>query len=451
MSILISPTTRTEAQQPSPAAELMDVISFTPAITERLVLDEAGRSFEPLQLTPNKDIVQQAGLLMRHEPVGGAESQISENARQLRALALDQLNRVLTSAGSTRSLLQSLRSEARARNDQCAQHYRRVNQRFTTIQEQLHRWQAQNGRRSGDAGGGLLHWLFGGEERLSLPEAISVWNERERLARDRAAWRAALDLHAWFLITVTDLFNQLDDLLAAARQLRARVEHERGRLRLSSSVFAPWTLRIEPQAVCDALVATIDAEGVAAELLRRQTQAGDVSAMAPHVRELARQEAEQRLASLTIADLIDLDARSGGASDPDPLLLAGQSLLETLQRPSWQISHRARPRVETMQVTPDGAPVYSMEGLSTAAYGDGHDRLGFVQVYLGVAKDDLTLLREGAEAFQAMLQQRNLYVLDDLAQSWSCRQPAAQTPSAAPPEINGQEGANGKADIEIVM
>ncbi len=95
-------------------------------------------------------------------------------------------------------------------------------------------------------------------------------------------------------------------------------------------------------------------------------------------------------------------------------------------------------------MTPDGAPIYSMDGLSSAAYGDTPDRLGFVQVQLGVAKDDLLLLRESEEAFQAALRQRNLYVLDDLALAWECSHAAIQSPAeplaepGAPPSTNGR-------------
>jgi hypothetical protein len=104
--------------------------------------------------------------------------------------------------------------------------------------------------------------------------------------------------------------------------------------------------------------------------------------------------------------------------DEHPLILIGRALLDSVQRPTWQLARSARPRVETLQITPDGTPVYSLDGIGSASYGDGYDRLGFVQVQLGVAKDDLTLLRDGDEALQAALQQRNLFVIEELAQAW---------------------------------
>ena len=41
-----------------------------------------------------------------------------------------------------------------------------------------------------------------------------------------------------------------------------------------------------------------------------------------------------------------------------------------------------------------------------------------MQVQLGVARDDLALIRDDDEAFAAALRQRNLFALDDLAQAW---------------------------------
>jgi hypothetical protein len=81
-----------------------------------------------------------------------------------------------------------------------------------------------------------------------------------------------------------------------------------------------------------------------------------------------------------------------------------------------------------------------MDGLHSAAYGGNLDRLGFVQVQLGVALDDLTLLRDTDESFQAALQQRNLYVLDDLAQQAAVAVGSTPTGASVPADAstNGQ-------------
>lgn len=180
----------------------------------------------------------------------------------------------------------------------------------------------------------------------------------------------------------------------------------------------------------------VNDDRLVAELLRRLGSSGGPAALAEQVLALARTEAERGLQGRSVVDLVALEAGAvDGADDADPLLLVGQALLDALERSTWQLSRRARPRRETIQVTPDGAPAYSLEGLGSAAYGGGLDRLGFVQVQLGVAIDDLLLLHDGTEAFQAALRQRNLYVLDDLARAWEDAH-AAEKRAPVPDSLN---------------
>ena len=209
----------------------------------------------------------------------------------------------------------------------------------------------------------------------------------------------------------------LDDLLAEARRLRGLAEQQADRQR-QAAVYAPWTWQIEPRIAAAALIARAELTPLVADLLGRQAEDA-ADGLEGHLRAIVDAEAARLLDGLSIADFADLEAGAAeAAADDDPLILIGRALLDRAQQPTWQVTRGARPRVETLQVTPDGTPVYSLDGLASASYGDGHDRLGFVQVQLGVAKDELTLLRDGDAAFQEALQQRNLFAIEELAQAW---------------------------------
>lgn len=65
------------------AGEVLNGLGITGALPELLLQDASGRSFEPIQLSPDHDLAEQFGLLIRAEPVGGAEQLILENRQRL--------------------------------------------------------------------------------------------------------------------------------------------------------------------------------------------------------------------------------------------------------------------------------------------------------------------------------------------------------------------------------
>jgi hypothetical protein len=438
------------APETSPVGELLNAIGLTARLPERLTQDAAGRSFEPVQLSPSPEVVQQVTLLLRRESIGGAEPLIRDTGRQLREQALGQLNRALAgTSASTRSFLHDLLVETRVRMQLLTTPAQQIEQTYARTQERLQHWQDQAGQRSGSLGADLWRWLVGGHERLSLPEVIALWNQRESQAVQRAATAEALAIVGWFLDTIQNLLTNLDELLAQARRLHAAAEADVQRLRRPAPSYAPWTAQLDTRVIAEALLGPLMFDGLLAELLRRMTEAGGATALAGQIQELAHREAERHLTALSITDLIELEARAAGIDpDGDPLVLVGQALLDALGRPIWQVTRNARPRIETLQVTPDGAPIYSMDGLGSAAYGAGAERLGFVAVQLGVAKDELALVRDGDEAFQHTLAQRNLYVLDDLAQGWENAHPATEPAPASMPAEQPQR-LNGRLDAVV--
>jgi hypothetical protein len=402
----------------TPVPDLLDRMGFTADLPERLCQDAQGRTFEPVQLNLGEDLVAQVSLLLRREPVGGAEPQIAENQDRMQTQALQQAHRFLAGGtGSPRSVVQEILHDTRTRKATLEAQQQRVEQDYLTVQERLHPWQERMGKRSGSLTSDLWRWLVGGAGQLSLPEAGTLWNEREYLALRRATVTAALAVYDRVLQDLEDLARHLDDLLTQARRRQHTLRQQTADLTDSDAVFAPWTVRIAPQVVSTALLERVDLDGLVQDLLQQlNTDPGD-TAFTTHVHALACQAAARQMDVLSMPDMIDLDAQaSGDALDDDPVLLVGHALLAALQQPTWQLVRGARPRNDMVQVTPDGTPAYRMDGLHSAAYGGHLDRLGFVQVQLGVALDDLALLGDTDESFQAALQQRNLYVLDDLAQ-----------------------------------
>jgi hypothetical protein len=410
--------TRAEPQpgrEPSSASDVLDTLGLTITLPERLRQDATRRAFEPAEISQSGDLMAHLALLLRREPMGGAEPQIRDNQRQAQEQVLPVLNRMLVGSGnSTHSLLDALAQEARVRKEQFESAFTQADSRFRTTQQRLHRWQEQAGQRSGSLGADMWRWLVGGQDRLSLPEVVALWNEREHLAVHRAAHRAALDICLFTLDTITSLLSNLDAVIAEMRQTVAVLHQEIDALRQPSTVYAPWTLRVDPLVVANTLAAQADSETLLTDLLRRLTE-HDGTALADLVKAIAGAEARRLAQRHTLADMIILDLSAGGEVDGDPLILVGQGLLDALHHPTWQMARGARLRSETIQITPDGTPLYSLEGLTTAAYGGDQDRVGFVEIQLGGAIDDLLLLRDSDPSFQAMLRQRNLYVLDDLA------------------------------------
>jgi len=428
------------------AAELLDAMGMTMALPEMLTQDALGRQFEPEQMNIQGDLVGQFTLL-RIDPLGGAEPQIYENRRRIEALAGQQFHHALANmADSPRSLLHTLLAEARTRKDSLDAAYAQANDMYTRLQARLHTWQRRTEQRtSGTAT--IWRWLLGGGDQLSVVEAAMLWNERELLALQRAALQSAVGIAVRLVELIAQLLAQLDTRLNQARQARAQLARVRTQLAQAPALYAPWTYRVLPQAVVGALKSRVALDGLLADVLRQLAEPGELDLIAL-VGTRARQATDQALASVEIADLIELDAGAEGAPDSDPLVPIGQTLLEYTQRAAWQLVRGARSRVETLQVTADGTPLFSLDGLQSAASGGDSWWMGFVAVQLAVAHEDLALWRDGDAVFQATLRQRNLYVIDDLALAWETAQstPVSPTSADAPPD---QVAYNGQHDQPV--
>ena len=425
------------------AGEVLNGLGITGALPELLLQDASGRSFEPIQLSPDHDLAEQFGLLIRAEPVGGAEQLIFENRQRLAQAAELQLSRVLASVSQApRSCLSELARAARGRLDRLTERFEQIDLPFRQSQERLQRWQARQSDDDQGAGGTLWRWLFGGGEQISLPEAVALWNKREYQALQRSALLAAIAIASSVVEQLSTMLAQVDARLTEADAALAALRAEQARLEQAAPGVSPWTIGLHTPAIASALAEQSESATLLAELLGRFAKASETP-LAEHARALAAAAAEQQLARLSIAEVIELEARAGEGADDDPLVPLGQSLLAQVQEPTWQLARGARPRAETLQVTPDGAPLYSLEGLGSAAYGGDQLCLAFIQVQLSVAQEELALLNADEQAFQTALSQRNLYVVPELAEAWEQRQlasPAAHANGHAPAIALSEEG-----------
>lgn len=416
------------------ADEQLDAFGLTHALPEALIQDASGRAFEPFQLSPERDLAEQFALLLRSEPVGGAEMLIAENQQRANTRINQQLRRALAAAREApRSLFQNILERARERREPLAAQLAQLDEQYQRTQERLQAWQGRQRDPEQGFGGAIVRWLLGGEDRLSLPEAIGLWNQREHVAARRAALQAATQCFAGLIETLSALIAQIDARLAEARAARTLAQRSYEQACRPAATYSPWTLHINAAIVADSVLAQADPPVLAADLLARLAEAAG-GALIQAVQVLAAQAATDMLAPLTIADLMAREAQAHDTNSADPLLPIGQALLDLAQLPSWQLARSARPRTETLQITPDGQPIYQLEGLSSAAYGGDTTCLGFVQVQIGVAKADLALLRDDDESYRAALRQRNLFVLEELALAWA-------------PDASADVAANGHAPL----
>lgn len=430
----------------SPGRDLCAALGLTDGLAERLALDGSGRPFTPsaLDLADPAAFPAELELLMRPDPVGGFEPLLQANRERLTAEALARVHERLATgaeAGAARALLVDLQQELRRLRARLDEQAAELGRSYEGAHAALRAWQEASGRKPGLLRN-LAAWLIGGPEQISVPQAAALFNERERLALGRAAVAAASAVIGRAADETAALLERQEALLraldAATETARARLDD----LPAQGAGYGPWSWRGSPTAVAAQLAAGGAADRLAAALLGRLIADGDLERLAEHSAELAAGAADELIAGLSLARCIELEAGAGESGDLDPLVLVGQRLLAELEeRPSWRLRRSSRPRTEVVQVTPDGAPVYQLEGLGTAAYGQGGERIGFVRVDLGVAIEDLQLMHEGDELFRHALEQRNLFLIEELAAP--APGPEAASAGPAPNGLVATAGAEG--------
>jgi len=418
----------------TPAQELLAAAGLDERLAELLARDAAEHRFEPVALGLSDDpaaLAEQMALLTRAEPVGGAEPLVRANQRRLgEAFGQRMRQRLLAQSRgmSSQDFLIALQAELRRLRDHAALSKGEADEEYERVQRSLRAWQTATREQPGLLRG-LAGWLLGTSSQLALPQAAALWNDRERLTLARHATTAAVALLSQL---AEELGLLIDNQQAAAAHARAGAAQLRERLddqaRLREG-YEPWAWRGDADAIAVRLARRVDNDLLAERLAETLSSAAGLAGLEAAAQALAVATTDRLLSGMEIAQLIEAEADEEELAGSDPLVLVGQHLLTLVdQQPSWRLTRGAHPRVETVQITTDGTPLFRLDGLQTAAFGGGADRLGCMQVELEVSIDELALLHDGDGSFAAALALRNFYVLDELAASYETLPSAARTP-----------------------
>lgn len=423
---------RAETTSSSEAQEFLDALELTRDLPHRLIQDEAGRPFEPVHigLTQEGRTLPEQITLLLGDPVGGAEMLIQANEDRLLERAQRRLyHHLAASPGGIprRDFLLALEDEVRARRQALERALERVNSAYDEADKIVKQWQKQ--KLNQHSGGGWMQTVlnffvlnfFGG--KVTLPQAVTAWNQREKLHLQQQTHTAAIRVLARFLDGVSYLVEHLEALAGQVQRLQYEVEGRIDALGTPPTWYRPWAYEASVPNIVEARLQQIDTGALVARVLDLVRQGEGDADLAQAVRAVAQEEAA-RLKSLGLVQLIELEAQAQATmlDNADPLVVVGQGLLEELNsHPSCQLFPTAGTTPEeALQVTSDGQPIYRLAGLNTASYGVP-DRLGFVYVRRGIALSELRAYYEGHEPFQAVQSQHNIHVLEDLAEEWESR------------------------------
>lgn len=425
----------------SPAQELLAAASIDENLAELLLMDVTGHPFEPVALALSDEpaaLAEQMALLTRAEPVGGAEPLVRANQRRIGELFRQRLHQRLLTRGravTSHTLLAELQAELRRLRDHASLQSDEADEEYELVQRSLRAWQIATRDQPGLLRG-LAGWLFGTSSQIALPQAVALWNDRERLALARLAAGAGATLLSQLTEELGRLVDNQQAAAGTARTLACRLREDLAELSRAPDGYGPWAWRGDVGALAARLADQADHDLLAERLAETLSGPSAPDGLETSARALAEAAADRLLVGMSFTQLVEAEAAGEELDGADGLLLLGRRLLSLVdQRPSWRLARGARPRVETMQITADGAPVFRLEDLQTAAFGGPDDRLGCMQVELEVSSDELALLRDSDGAFAAALALRNFYVLDELAAAW-------EQPPAAP---EGSPAANGAA------
>jgi hypothetical protein len=426
---------------PSAAEAFCDANGLTEHLPEALATQADGQRFEPVQIRLDQDptlLPDSLALLHRTRPVGGYARLIRDNQQRLLSNVLQQLDERIAEydrTGESAVFLRDLHHQVQQRQEQLQRRAEDLDAEYEHTRATVKDWQEHQAERGGVLRK-MLAWGFGSDTRLSLPEVMAAWNKREHLALDRASVAAAIEICSRLSERISSILAVRTAVALIARRCAEQAAQQFHLLAEVDDEQLPWTWRSDPATLAGHLAPRANLDALAAQILTRLSPEVEHAALRTQAAELAQAESERLLDGLTMVQLIEAEAGTISADEElDPVVLVGRSLLEQLDtQAGWRLARHARPRQETVQITADGSPLFRLDGLRSAAYGDDVDRFGFVQVELEVAIEDLALIRDSSERFAQAQAERNFYVLDALAESWDERQEAESPPSEAPVE-----------------
>ncbi len=416
-----------ETQTISFGARFLQAQGITRELPKTLLTKPNGQPFAEIALgltnqSPQQpNWLQQVEYLMRQEPIGGWEALVLENKEIISEQAILQLSKRIaepTGEISVRQFLADVGDAASKLKREFDEQHKQATERFSQAQARLGKWQQEYGREKNVLAQlvTLGSALLGGS--ISVHDAGQTFNRRETFAKWRDAFSAASEITAQLIETTDSYARNLDALVQAARHAAETVAIQRAQFANELAKARPYSYTVDYAQLAELVCEGASDASILAELLSVLRAQGSEQLLEQSAA-LARRDAGRLLGARDLTQWIEMEAQAitGMESEIDPVVLVAEKLVNhvTAEQPTWQLTRQARPRVQVLQITPNGEMLFNHPDLTSARYGERTDRLGFLQAQMQVSLDELRLIHEGAESFQQARARREYFVLEQVA------------------------------------
>ena len=426
------PKTNTRRAQAEPqtislGARFLQTHSITRELPKTLLTKPNGQPFAEIALgltnhSPQQpNWLQQVEYLMRQEPIGGWEALALENKEIISDQAIVQLSKRLAEPNgeiSVRQFLADVGEAASKLKREFDEQQQQAAERFSQAQARLAKWQQEYGRDKSvlaqlvTLGGALL----GGS--VSVHDAGQTFNRRETFAKWRDAFSAASEITAQLIETADGYARNLDALVHAARHAAETVSSQRTQFASELKKVRPYSYAVDYAQLAELLCESASDSTVLAELLSVLRAQGSDQLLEQSAN-LARRDAVRMIGARDLTQWIEMEAQAieGIEQESDPVVLVAERLVNqvTSEQPTWQLVRQARPRLQVLQITPNGEMLFNHPDLTSARYGERTDRFGFLQAQMEVALDELRVIQESTESFEHARGRREYFVLEQVA------------------------------------
>jgi len=379
-----------------------------------------GTPYRPVQLSaparnaPTAVVMQLTQWLMRPEAAGGHAPVLATNkaeaiTRVTRAL-LDRLAAPGAEVGY-RSLLEQTRDAAMEQAATFEAAMRDDRERTRRAEERKRRYQVSHG--------GGVRSLFGG--LVSLSEAVQAFNTIEMLDARCGAADAAADV-------MRRTAAMCDRILAGVDEVRATAEAGMRTARLDAQrILRTWIeggrsadYVVSPDAITRWLCERVPLQAMLSELIGVARTVGG-EGLVQAALEIAEREAGALLQGQDLLGLVQIEA---AATPVDGQALSAAEGAMHIASHLVKLVRQVRPGLRTsagpqnlriFQVISGTAPAFRHPELAVAHFTAPSDELAFVKIESDVALKDLTVINDVAADFARARQEREFFVLEELA------------------------------------
>ena len=407
----------------SEAERFMKVLGLDLGLPKAFLLRAGGLPYREIQLTAmpqemagQPSMMEQYQFLSRRTPVAGCERLVEANRKSRLSTAITELEEHLAyDKGQVQSFLTQVLGGCRSLQGKLQMGQETLSERYELVDGELAKWQSHQGGQERDWFNMALKFIGFAVNRMTQADAVRLWNERETLHKQLVAYRAALDLVMHVGEKVEKIRQHLQVVVREAAEVCVEPDEQ-----VNVPVRDFGAFMLDCAVLAEKISQNSHSSRLLAELLAAAREGGAKKLIAC-AEAISAREADAILDGVDIVKLIELEA-SGLADglelgEIDPVVTVAQELLDQVQRryPTWQLVESARPRTETLQLLPNGVEGFEHPSLTRAIMPNTRDRLGFVQVQMEIALDELRLVRKISEDFERARQAREYFVLEALA------------------------------------